>query len=95
MNTFEKIGLWLSPAWWIIYIISVILYLIYLLWTKVIWCNKRWYYNRLDYWCIKKQFNKGLTEEQIKAYKFLVETRKDHPNREKVKLLIDSTDNKT
>jgi len=58
------------------------------LWEKHIWCNKRWYFNYYDYYMTKKQFKKGIDEDQRKYFKRWINCNPDHPYIEKFKALL-------
>ena len=44
-----------------------------------VWCRKRWYYNAYDYYMTKRQFDRGVTDKQLKYYKRWLNNNQDHP----------------
>ena len=90
----EKIAIYTNPIWYIIVLILVIVFGLTELWNKVIWCNKRWYFNKFDLWMVEREFKKGLTEQQLKNIRFWAEREKKNPNYSKIKLLIEKYENK-
>jgi hypothetical protein len=80
----EKIIILTSPVGLIVLLIGFILDL----WERYIWCNKRWYFNHIEYIKTKRMFNKGLEPEQLAYFKRWVKSFPDDPNIEKYKKLI-------
>lgn len=76
----EKIAIYTNPIWYIIVLILVIVYGLTELWDKVIWCNKRWYFNKIEYYLVKREFEKGVTEQQVNNLKFWLDRKKKDPN---------------
>lgn len=93
MEILEKIGKWTSPIWWIIVIVGLILWALITFWDKVLWCNKRWYYNAYEFWVFKRLCKKGLTKEQLKNADIWIRHNKKHPNIEEIKLTIEDQRN--
>lgn len=91
----EKIAIYTNPIWYIIVLILVIAFGLTELWRKVIWCNKRWYFNEIDYYLLKRELKKGVTDKEIKNFKSWIERHKSYPNYLKVNKLIQNYESKS
>ena len=80
----DKIVILTSPIGLIILLCGLLL----LLWEKVIWCNKRWYFEYYHYLVTKRIYMKGIDEDQRKYFQRWVNNNPDNILIEKYKALL-------